>query len=139
MIMTVNIEDEKVAVKSVLENYITSVEKADMALYARTMTHDAGMVNFGSRAVDRVVGWRALQEAMEAQNAALSGTNIAANDVTIHLSPEGQFAWATSLWDFKAAMGEMAIEMPLRCSWVLEKCEAGWVIVHFHKSVGMAG
>ena len=135
---TVNIEMEKVAVKSILENYITSVENADMTLYSRIMTHDAGMVNFGTGAGDHVVGWQALKAAMEAQNAALSGTKIAASDVVIHLSPEGQFAWATSLWDFKAAIGEMAIEMPVRCSWILEKRETNWVIVHFHKSVGMA-
>ena len=137
--ITVNIEMEKVAVKSTLDNYITSVEKADIALYAQTVAHDADMVNFGTRAGDRIVGWQALKEVIEAQNAALSGTKIVASDVRVQLSPEGQFAWATSLWDFKAAVGEQAIEMPVRCSWILEKRETGWMIVHFHKSVGMAG
>ena len=136
---TVNIEIEKVAIKSTLENYITSVENADMTLYARIMAHDEDMVIFGAGAGDHIVGWSALKAVMEAQNAALSGIKIAADDVTIHVSPEGQFAWATSLWDFKAIMGEMAIEMPVRCSWLLEKQEACWVIVHFHKSVGMVG
>ena len=74
---------------------------------------------------------------MTAQNAALSGTKISVSDVTVNISPDEQFAWATSLWDFKATVGEQAIEMRVRCSWVLEKREAGWVVVHFHKSVGM--
>jgi hypothetical protein len=34
-------------------------------------------------------------------------------------------------------MREQALELPVRCTWILEKREAGWVIVHFHKSVGM--
>jgi ketosteroid isomerase-like protein len=97
------------------------------------------MVNFGTGAGDRVVGWRALKDVIEAQNAALSGTKIVVSDVTVHISPEGQFAWATSLWDFKATVGEQVIDMPVRCSWILEKRETGWVVVHFHTSVGMAG
>jgi ketosteroid isomerase-like protein len=135
---TVNVEAEKAAIKSVLDNYVTSVEKADMGLYAKTVAHDPGMVNFGTAASERIVGWDALREVMEAQNAALSGTKIAASDVTVNVSSEGRFAWATSLWEFKATMGGQAIALPVRCTWILEKRETGWVVVHFHKSVGTA-
>ena len=134
---TMNLEAEKSAVKSVLDRYIASVEDADIELYAKNVAHDPDMVNFGTDASEHIVGWPALREAIEAQNAALSGTKITQRDVTINVSPEGRFAWATSLWDFKATMGGQAIELPARCTWILEKREAGWKIVHFHKSVGM--
>ena len=49
-----------------------------------------------------------------------------------------QFAWATSRWVFRAAMDDQEIELPLRCTWILEKREQGWILVHFYKSVGMA-
>jgi hypothetical protein len=134
-----NLDAEKSAVKSVLDRYITSLENADIELYDKTVVHDPNMVNFGTDACDHIVGWTALREAIQAQNAALSGTKITQRDVTINVSPEGRFAWATSLWDFKAMMGLQAIELPVRCTWILEKREASWEIVHFHKSVGMTG
>jgi len=34
-------------------------------------------------------------------------------------------------------MGENLVSLPVRCTWLLEKREGGWVIVHFHKSVAM--
>ena len=60
------------------------------------------------------------------------------SDITVNVSSGGRFAWATSLWDFKATMGGQAIALPVRCTWILEKREIGWVVVHFHKSVGTA-
>jgi ketosteroid isomerase-like protein len=134
-----NVEAEKAAVRSVLDSYVTSIENADMELYGKVVAHDPDMVNIGAFAGMRIVGWDALEEVMQAQNAALAGTKITASDVTIKVSPEGQFAWATSLWDLRARMGEQAIELPVRCTWILERRGPGWVIVHFHKSVGMAG
>ena len=134
---TVNIDNEKVAVKNALDSYVTSVENANIELYTKTVANDPSMVNFGTGAGDRIVGWNALREVIEAQNAALSATKISVSDIMISISPEGNFAWATSLWDFKATMGGQAIVLPVRCTWILEKRETDWVIVHFHKSVGM--
>jgi len=132
---------EKAAVKSVLDNYLTAVENADIELYGQVVAKDPDMVNFGTDASERIVGWDALRRAIEAQFAALPGTRIAVSDVTVDVLSGGRFAWATSLWVFKATVAAtgQTIELPVRCSWVLEKRETGWVIVHFHKSVGTTG
>jgi uncharacterized protein (TIGR02246 family) len=132
----VNVEAEKTAIQAVLDNYVTSIENEDMTLYAKIIAHDPDMVNFGTLASERIVGWDALEKVIEDQNAALSGTKISVSDVTINLAPDGRFAWATSMWIFKANMGEQMFELPVRCTWILEKQNTGWVIVHFHKSVG---
>jgi ketosteroid isomerase-like protein len=132
----VNVEAEKAAIQTVLDNYVTSIENEDMTLYAKIIAHDPVMVNFGTDASERIVGWNALEKVIEDQNAALSGTKITVSDVTINLTPEGRFAWATSLWNFKAKMGEQEFELPVRCTWILEKENTDWMIVHFHKSVG---
>jgi ketosteroid isomerase-like protein len=129
---------EKQAIKTVLDNYILSIEKEDIELYGEIIMHDPIMVNFGTGAADYIVGWDALRKVIEDQNAALSETTIAQSDVTINVSPDGKFAWATSLWTFKAAMGGEIMQLPVRCSWILEKEKDTWVIVHFHKSVGAA-
>ena len=135
---TLNVETEKSAIKSVLDGYITSIENADIEMYGKILAHDPDMVNFGTDATERIVGWDALREVILAQNAALSGTKIKQSDVTINIAPDGRFAWATSMWDFRAIMAEQPIELPARCTWILEKQDAGWTIVHFHKSVGVA-
>lgn len=134
----IDIKAEKAKIKEVLDGYVTSIEKEDIGLYARVMAHDEDMVNFGSGVADRIVGWNALEKAILGQNAALSETKIAVGDEKISISPDAKFAWVTSLWNFKAMMGEQALELPVRCTWILENREKGWVIVHFHKSVGMS-
>ncbi|MFB0561422.1 MAG: nuclear transport factor 2 family protein, partial [Candidatus Lokiarchaeia archaeon] len=134
----VDIEAERAQVKALLGSYVASVESEDMELYARNVSHDAAMVNFGAMG-EPIVGWAALMEVMMGQNAALSETEIDVSDMVIHVSEDGKFAWATSLWNLKAVMGENPVELPVRCTWILEKQENRWVIIHFHKSVAMSG
>jgi len=135
---TVDKEAEKSAIKSVLTDYIVSIENEDIELYGKIFVHDSDMVNFGTGANERIVGWDALKKVIEAQNDAISETKITQSNITINLSNEGQFAWATSLWDFKSKMGDQVMLLPVRCSWILEKIGNEWKIIHFHKSVGAA-
>ena len=67
--------------------------------------------------------------------AAAVKTNVSVSDLAIHVGKHGKLAWATCLWDLNAVMGENPIQLPIRCTWVLEKRGARWVIVHFHKSM----
>ena len=134
----VDIEAEKSAIRAVLTNYIVSIENEDIELYGKIFIHDPDMVNFGTGANERIVGWDALKKVIEAQNDAISETKITQSNITINLSNEGQFAWATSLWDFKSKMGDQVMQLPVRCSWILEKIGNEWKIIHFHKSVGAA-
>jgi ketosteroid isomerase-like protein len=130
----IDIEAEKTAVKAVLADYITSVEKEDLENYGKNVDHDPEMMNFGAFG-DPIVGWEALEKLMEGQYQALSESKITTSDVSIQIGPSGQLAWATSLWSFQAMMGENPVEWPVRCSWILEKREGRWVIIHFHKSL----
>jgi uncharacterized protein (TIGR02246 family) len=134
----VNTEAEKSEIKTVLDKYIFSIENEDIEAYGSIFVHDPDMINFGTGANERIVGWDALKKAIQAQNAAISGTEIIQSDITVNLSNDGKFAWATSLWDFKSTMGEQVMQLPVRCSWILEKFDDEWKIVHFHKSVGAA-
>ena len=135
--LKVNQEVEKKKIKAVLDSYITSIETEDIDLYAKVLAHDQDMVNFGT-SEPPIVGWDTLKKAIEDQNSALSQTKITASDLSIHISKDGNFAWATDLWDFRAMMADQAIEIPIRCSWILEKRDGQWVVVHFHKSVRAA-
>lgn len=134
----VNVEAEKASINSVLENYVKSVEGEDLDLYAQTMAQNPDMVNFGSSG-EPIIGWEALKKVIEDQNLALSETKIEVSDQKIHVGTEGKLAWATSLWNFIAKIGENEIQLPVRCTWILEKIENRWTIIHFHKSVATIG
>lgn len=129
-------EKEKAAVKSVLNDYVKSIENEDIGLYSKIFIHDPGMVNFGTGNKEKITGWDNLKKAIEDQNAALSGTKITQSDVNVNLSPDGQIAWATSLWNLSTKMDTTSVELPVRCSWILEKTGGEWKFIHFHKSVG---
>jgi uncharacterized protein (TIGR02246 family) len=130
----VGVAAETAAVTAVLNDYIASVEKEEIDLYGKVMAHDAGMVNYGTGGAP-IVGWNALKKIIEDQNAALSQTRITASNVSVKILPAGDWAWATSLWEFKAVMGGKTLDLPVRCTWILEKRDGRWVVVHFHKSI----
>ena len=134
---SVNQETEKARIKAVLDSYITSIESEDINLYGKILEPDPNMVNFGT-SEPPIVGWESLRKVIEDQNAALSQTKIAASDLNICLSERGDFAWATDLWDFRAMMDGQPLQIPVRCTWILEKLHGQWAIVHFHKSVRAA-
>ena len=130
----VNLEAEQAAVKAVLDDYVKSIVQEDMALYGKILSHDTTVVHFGT-SEPPIQGWGALKPLIEAQNAALSNTAIDVTDTRIRFSPSADFAWATSLWRFRATAGDATFDEPVRCTWILEKQKGHWVIVHFHKSV----
>ncbi len=130
----VDVEAEKEAVAGILDNYVKSMVDEDMTLYGQVMAHDSDMVNFGAFG-EPIIGWDALKTVITGQNEMLSETSIDVSDANIHIGPDGTTAWATSLWTLKAKAGENEMNLPVRCTWVLEKRDAGWIIVHFHKSI----
>jgi len=133
-----DIEAEKAKVKVVLDEYVTSIENEDMDLYAKNFAPDPQMVNFGGFGAP-IAGWDALKKVIEDQNAALAETKITVSDLAIHVSETGNLAWATCLWNLKAIMGGNPVELPVRCTWILEKRDNRWIIVHFHKSMAASG
>lgn len=130
----VDIEAETAAVNKVLDEYVESVEAENMDAYAELVSHDSAMVNFGGFGKP-IIGWDALKKVMEGQNEMLSETKIEVSGLKISISADGKLAWATCTWSLKAMMAENEVELPIRCTWVLEKREGGWIIVHFHKSM----
>jgi ketosteroid isomerase-like protein len=82
-----------------------------------------------------IKGWDGLVKVMEGQNELLSDTKITVSDLEVYVSADGKMAWARCLWTLKAKMADNPVELPIRCTWAFEKGDAGWLIVHFHKSL----
>jgi len=123
------------AVRAALDTWIAGVEQADPAIVAQAMAPDEDLEYIGFQADDWRIGWPAVRAALEAQAAAVKDIRITVVDTRIHPLRGGRAAYATSRWVIEGDVGGQHISMPLRCSWVLEKREDGWRLVHFHKSV----
>lgn len=132
-------ESERALVKAALDAFVRAVERHDLDGLPGVVAQDPDLVWIGTGADEWIVGYEALKGVLQVQNQPLEYIRIAVSEETIHLSPDEQVAWATNRWVFRARMGGEELELPLRCTWVAEKREAGWVLVHSHKSVGAAG
>lgn len=135
----IDVAAETEAVKAALDSYVQSVVQEDMQRYWQVMDRDSTMVNVGGgTSLSWITGWEELAEVMNGQNSAFSETTIDVTQEWIRVSPTGSFAWAVTRWDLATVLsdGSRAL-LPLRCSWVLEKRDGRWIIVHFHKSFGV--
>ncbi len=135
---SVDLAAEEKAIRGLLEDYKMAKEREDMELYARVIAHDPEMVNIAPGANAYFIGWDSLENAVEAEFDLVEGTSISTRDLKINLHPDGKIAWATTRWDWHANVNEQPMQLSGRATFVFEKREAGWVIVHFHGSVGMA-
>ena len=129
-------ESERALVKAALDAFVRAVERHDLDGLPDVVAQDPDLVWIGTGADEWIVGYEALQGVLQVQNQSLEYIRIAVSEETIHLSPDGQAAWATNRWVFRARMGGEELVLPLRCTWVAEKRDGGWVLVHSHKSVG---
>jgi ketosteroid isomerase-like protein len=134
-----DITAEKKAVKSVIDNYAKSWITEDIDLYSSTMMHDESLVHVGgSRGLNWIEGWTELKDIIIDQNKSFNDTDIDEKKAWINLSESGEFAWAVTLWDLKTTLNDgTKCLIPLRCTWILEKKNDSWIIVHFHKSIGI--
>jgi len=133
---TVAVDVEAAAVAETIHRYIEAVEERDLVKYATVVAHDDDLAWYGSMP-GQIVGWGEVEGVIRGMFDALSDITITQTDLRVHLSPDRGLAWATCLWDFRARMGGQPVIEPTRCTWVLERRDPGWVIVHWHKSVGV--
>ena len=125
------------AIRDALDTWIAGVEQGDPAIVAQAMAPDEDLEYIGFQASDWLVGWPAVKAALEAQAATVKDIRITVAETRIHLLQGGQAAYATSQWVIEGDVGGQHMAMPLRCTWVLEKRENGWRLVHFHKSMAV--
>ena len=134
-----DITSEKKAVKAVIDNYAKSWITEDIDLYSSTMMPDESLIHVGgSQGLNWIEGWTELKEIIIKQNKSLNDTDIDDTKEWINFSQSGKFAWAVTLWDLTTILNDgTKCFLPLRCTWILEKKDDSWIIVHFHKSIGI--
>jgi ketosteroid isomerase-like protein len=136
----VNPEMEKTAVKSVVDQFVKGLETEDIDLIANIMAHDDDMVNFGTDAAERWVGWPVLKESIEKQFASFDSTKLTVRDQVIKVNASGNTAWFSELLDWKmVAQGQPVSLNGSRLTGVLDKRNGNWLCVQFHVSVPESG
>ncbi len=132
----VDLKTDRNEVTTVVNQMVQAIETEDMNLFAKITAHDADMVNFGTDAAERWVGWDALKDSVEKQFASFDKTKLTVRDQSIKVDPSGNVAWFSEVadWDI-VAQGKPAHIEGSRITGVLEKRDGNWVIVQFHISV----
>lgn len=132
----VNIEKEKAAVQSVVDRFYQLHVTEDLDTLSRIMAHDATMVNFGTDAVEKWIGWKSLKKAFQNQWEAFENPEITFKDQSIFISQTGTVAWYAMQLDFRVThKGKEVSWTDVRTTGVLEKRNGDWLVVQFHNSV----
>ena len=130
---TVDTETEKAAVAKVLDDVVKSAETKDVDLYEGILSKDPSNIYFG--VMDPTMhGWEEAKRFISSEDEVLSEVNITVSDEHIAIAPSGDVAWASSKWDFACVINDLPVALDFRCSWVLQKEQDQWKIVHFHSS-----
>ena len=131
---------EKAAVKDVLDKMEQAMTSEDIESFASIVAHDTDMVNFGTDATERWVGWDALKSSMERQFAAFDKMQMSVRNQVIKVAAGGDVAWFSQVMDWNLEAGGKPVSLKgIRVTGVLEKRAGKWLIVQMHFSVGVAG
>jgi len=136
----VNLEAEKAAIKTVIDQWMQGMKTKDMELYSRIIAHDSDMVNFGTDTAEKWVGWESLKESIESQFKSIDVDNISIKDQFIRVHKSGEVAWFSEVVDWTGkAQGQPFSMEGFRLTGVLEKQAGNWAFVQFHASIPVSG
>jgi len=131
-----DLDNENVQVKAVLDQMIKASETEDMELLSQVYAHDADMVIFGTDAGERLVGWEALETLMQKQFDATENSKINVRDEVVNVHNSGKTAWFSEVIDWELTADSQTVKLEgLRATGVLEKRNENWVIVQLHYSI----
>ena len=85
----VDIEAEIPKVKEVVDAFTKTLETEDMQMFEKIASHDEDMVNFGTDAAERWVGYTALKEAVQKQFDSFESTKMTVRDQVIKVHKSG--------------------------------------------------
>ena len=94
----------------------------------------------GTDAAERWVGFDEFKAAMERQFAATESLEVRLDDEAFKIHHSGEVAWYSGVAGFKGTSAGEDFEFDgLRVTAVLEKRDAGWLIVQYHGSAPVTG
>ena len=133
----VDVEAEKANVIAVLNRAVLAVNAIDAESYLENYCKDNDIVLFGD--TSRIVGFDAWRETIQKGFEQYDSAEVSLRDVVIKISPSGDVSWLTCYLDLKSVVqGEKRNEKGTSATYVLEKRNGKWLIVHAHWSTPKA-
>lgn len=136
----IDLEAEQAEVKQVVDKFMQAIATEDLELISSLMAHDSAMVNFGTDAAERWVGWDDLEASLKKQFSVFDNSQVSVRDQVIRVGHNGSVAWYSQIvdWSLEAGGERVSVE-GFRITGVLEKTGGKWRMVQLHSSVGVAG
>ncbi|NIV10801.1 MAG: hypothetical protein GWN62_05790 [Aliifodinibius sp.] len=136
----VDLEAEKSAVREVVVQMARAMQSEDVEMISNIVAHDPDMVNFGTDAAERWVGWDDFEASVRKQFQAFGASEVSASNQVIKVHPSGQVAWFSEIMDWSIETQGQQVDLKgLRLTGVLEKHNDEWVLVQMHFSVPVSG
>jgi uncharacterized protein (TIGR02246 family) len=124
-------------IKAVLTGLTDSYQKRDLEGLMACFAPDSDTVFYGTGADEKRIGPAGIR--IQAQRDWDQTEAISMAFDWISVSAAGPVAWAAVDGAFKIRAGGQAFAMPARATFVLEKRDGKWLIVHGHFSAPAAG
>jgi len=129
-------KDEADAVRSVLESYVQAWNSLDADQYMSNFVRDVNLLIFNSNPAVTYQGWEKMNELVHQAFQANRDPEIKFRDVRIQVSDSGDLAWLACYLDGHFTSGDKVNTMTgIRTTWILEKRDGLWRIVHSHWSL----
>lgn len=123
-------------VKTILHHLADAYRNRDMKAFFECIASDADVVMYGTGADEKCIGPEQIRTQIE-RDWAQSENAVMQFDLTT-VSSAGPVAWAAVDGAFRFRAGGQDGTIPMRATFVLEKHEEKWLIVHAHFSTPAA-
>ena len=128
-----DVEAEIENVKAVLNRAVSAYNSLDAESYLENYCQDNDMVLFGD--ISRIVGFEAFKEGVPKGFEQYDSAEVSYRDEVIKMHSSGEVSWLTCYLDLKSvSQGEERIVKGTSATYVLEKRNGKWLIVHAHWS-----
>ena len=125
---------------AVVEKIADAVRANDAAAVGDLLVHDDDIVSFGTDKAERWVGYEAMSNALKAQFAAFQTTSLDVKDLVVHLTPAGDGAYFSEVWDWSInSQGQKMVLKDVRITGVLIRRDDRWQGAQFHFSLPVGG
>jgi uncharacterized protein (TIGR02246 family) len=129
-------ESEEDAVRSVLDKYTTACESRDFDAVSSVFSHDSDIVVINVADPNRIVGWKSVAEVYKGLFSMSGDVEIRHTNIAVKILASGTAACLTCDQNISGTIQGRAFAIEgVRVTWVLEKEEGQWRIVHAHWSV----
>ena len=127
-------EKEKVAL--VLEKYVIANENQNLNLIKEVWATNPDIVVIGTNSDETIIGWDAIENALQRQFESIEDTYISVRDQRIEINETGNTAWFSEFVNYNYIyQGKPVKYEGLRFTGVLEKINDDWLIVQSHMSI----